>query len=212
MAEGLYRKWVFPHFMTWLMRRPIFSRQRAELLEVATGHVLELGFGTGLNLPYYPSSIRSLTAIDSSRAMIEMARKRMGRTPFPLDLRQLEGERLSFHDASFDTAVSTWTLCSVSDVSKTLAEVFRVLRPGGRFLFIEHGLSPDANVRTWQYRLNPVQNRVGAGCHLTRDIPRLIQASGLTVERLEEFYQEGAPRALGYMYKGLARRPSTAEP
>lgn len=181
-------------------------QQRRELLAKATGKVLEIGFGTGLNLPYYPATVATLTAIDSNAGAAAMARNRLETAPFPVELRTLNGESLPLRDGEFDTVVSTWTLCSIRRVETALREVRRVLKLGGQLLFIEHGLSPDRRVQMWQNRLNPVQNVIGDGCNLNRNIPALIAASPLRIVQLEEFYLAQTPSIMGYSFKGVAQK------
>lgn len=201
---GLYCDWIFPRIVDWGMRAELLTRQRRDLLAGARGAVLEIGFGSGLNLPHYPRAVTSLVAIDHSRGMLRLARERIASAAFPVESRLLDGENLPSPEQRFDTVVSTWTLCSIRDVGRALREARRVLRPGGRLLFVEHGLSPEPAVRVWQRRLNPIQNRIGGGCNLNRDIAALVEGSGFRMERLELFYLDSAPKWLGYTYKGSA--------
>jgi ubiquinone/menaquinone biosynthesis C-methylase UbiE len=165
---------------------------------------LEIGFGTGLNLPHYPASIKKLTTADPSVGMQQLAQRRIAESGIEVDQRLLSGEELPFADASFDCVVSTFTLCSIERVEKAIAEASRVLAAGGRFLFLEHGLSPDAAVRKWQRRLNWLQKRLAGGCHLDRDIPRLVEKQTFSSVACEAFYLEYTPRTHGYLYRGCA--------
>jgi ubiquinone/menaquinone biosynthesis C-methylase UbiE len=150
---GFYTQVVLPRLCDFLLDQPFVARYRRELLAEAGGAILELGSGTGLNLPLYPEHVRKITTVDPNIGMNHRAQRRIRQAPIEVDQRALGGERLPFADATFDCVVSTWTLCSIARVEQALAEVYRVLRPGGRFLFLEHGLSPEPGVRKWQHRL-----------------------------------------------------------
>jgi ubiquinone/menaquinone biosynthesis C-methylase UbiE len=171
-----------------------------------TGAILEIGFGTGLNLPCYPNHVRKLAAIEPNRGMDRRARKRISASTVEVELRHADGEQLPFDQASFDCVVSTFTLCSVANASRAVGEIYRVLRPGGRFLFLEHGLSPEAKVQRWQRRLNWVQRRLAGNCHLDRDMQAIIGQVPFAKVELSQFYLEQAPRAYGYMYQGAATK------
>lgn len=205
---GFYSRWVFPRLCHHALSEERIGRLRGELLAAARGRVLEIGSGTGLNLPHYPAAVRALTAADPNPGMHRLARRHAEPPPFPVDLDLAKAEDLPYEDASFDTVVSTWTLCSIDGVEAALAQVARVLVPGGRFLFIEHGASPEPGVRRWQRRLTPLQKRIGDGCRLTRDIEALVAASPLAVERCERFYMPRTPKVAGYTYRGAAVKAS----
>lgn len=201
---GWYARRVLPRALDWVMSNPVMTAHRRALLSRAKGEVLEIGFGTGLNLPHYPPDITRITVVDPNPGMHRLAQKRIaesGRTVIPI---VVGGERLALADQSFDTVVSTWTLCSIGPVEAALREIRRVLRPEGRLLFIEHGLSPEASVAKWQHRLTPLQKRLGDGCHLNRDIAALIRDSGLNIGELTRFDLEATPRVFGHTYRGLA--------
>jgi ubiquinone/menaquinone biosynthesis C-methylase UbiE len=168
----------------------------------ARGVVLEVGVGSGLNLPFYTSAVTRLYGVDTSAELLVMARANETRASFPVELRQLPAERISLETATIDTVVSTWTLCSIADPTAALREMRRVLKPGGTLLFVEHGLSPDARVRAWQDRLTPVWRALAGGCHLNRKIDQLIQAAGFAIAELQTGYVPG-PRMLTYMYEGV---------
>ncbi len=202
---GIYRRWFLPRLTRWAMSKESVREQRGPALASARGEVLEIGAGPGLNLPFYPETVASLVAIDVNPGMFELAAEPAA--PFPVRRKVLDGEDLPFDDESFDCVVSTWTLCSIPRVGRALEEVWRVLRPGGRLLFAEHGASPDASVRRWQDRLTPLHRRLTGGCHLNRDIPALIEAAGLQCGPLERFYLPRSPRILGYTYRGRASKP-----
>lgn len=203
---GLYADIILPRLLDWTLSQDVVTRHRHAALAEARGDVLEVGFGTGLNLPHYPAAVRMLTAIDSSPAMGPLARARIAASGIPVEQRVLDGERLPFPDEAFDTVASTFTLCSIEDVDRALAEMRRVLKPEGRFLFLEHGLSPEPRVRAWQHRLTPVQRALAGNCRLDRDIAALVAAQGFTILRLERSYMEKAPKVSGYLYTGVASR------
>jgi ubiquinone/menaquinone biosynthesis C-methylase UbiE len=202
---GFYAEVIFPRLCDLLLRRPIIGKLRRALLAPAHGEVLEVGFGTGLNLPHYPAQVRRITTVDPNAGMHRLAQRRVRRSKIEVDQRVLSGERLPFEDGTFDCVVSTFTLCSIEDVGQALGEAYRVLRPGGCFLFLEHGLSPEPNVQRWQRRLNWLEMRLADGCHLDRNMKELVAAQPFSVE-VEEFYLERTPRTHGYLYRGVARK------
>jgi len=203
-VRHIYSEILFPWGCDRLMSAPKFTELRRQVLSGATGDVLEIGGGTGLNLPHYPASVRRLTTVDPNDGMNRRARKRAATCGIEVDCRAVSGESLPLEDASFDTVVSTWTLCSIPDVQRAMREVVRVLRPEGRFVFVEHGLSDDPAVQRWQRWLNPVQKLIGDGCHLDRDMQRIVTRSGLQIAELDKFYMDDAPRFAGFLYRGIA--------
>jgi ubiquinone/menaquinone biosynthesis C-methylase UbiE len=203
---GFFSKIIFPRLCDVLLNQPQVARQRRELLAAAHGDVLEIGFGTGLNLPHYPERVGKLTTVDPNPGMHRLAQKRVRRSGIEVDQRIQSGERLPFEDNRFDCAVSTFTLCSIEDVAQALSEVFRVLKPGGRFLFLEHGLSPEPAVQKWQHRLNRLHMWLANGCHLDRPIKELVAAQPFAQTDVEEFYLERMPRTHGYLYRGIASK------
>lgn len=200
---------MFPWLMDWVMRAEQLACLRGELLAHASGRILEIGIGTGLNLPHYPEPVRGITAVDVSPGMRERARRRIDESKVVVDYRLASAEELPLPDESFDTVVSTWTLCSIPDVKRALEEIRRVLKPGGQFLFLEHGLSESPSVKKWQHRLTPIQKRVGGGCHLDRDIQRLVKTAGFHIDWLKTFYLDRAPKFAGYSYMGRAVKSGT---
>ncbi len=204
MKRGWYARQVFPRLVQWSMGQAGFIPLRQSLLSQASGEVLEIGFGTGANFKFYPSQLHSLTAIDPNPGMIPLARSLQAETMIPVHLALALAEALPFPPSSFDTVVSTMTLCSVPLPSKALQELLRVVRPGGRFLFLEHGQSPDRSVRRWQDGLTPVWKHLGDGCHLNRPMVQMIRAQGWTVTALENFYLLGVPKAFAYFSQGMA--------
>lgn len=206
MVSNLYSRFVLPRLMDWAMSGTELATYRAALLKDVTGDVLEVGFGTGLNLPYYAlaaAQLTSLTVIDANEGMGAIAAPRVEASPIPVNLAILNGEALPMADASFDCVVSTWTLCSIAKVEQALAEIHRVLRPGGRFFFIEHGRSPDPGLAKWQDRLTPLQKRIADGCHLNRPIRDLV-AQTFNETSVETFYAASLPQVGGYFYQGTA--------
>jgi ubiquinone/menaquinone biosynthesis C-methylase UbiE len=203
---GLYSQVVVPLLCDFGLDRPFVARYRRELLAHASGAILEIGFGTGLNLPCYPAHVRKVTAVDPNVGMYRRARGRIKQAGIEVDRRVLGGERLPFEDGAFDCVVSTFTLCSIEDVGQALGEVYRVLKPGGKFLFLEHGLSPEPGVQKWQRRLNWLQMLLADGCHLDRDIRALVTARPFASVQIDEFYIEKTPRTHGYLYRGVATK------
>src|SRR3989475_1147032 len=181
-----------------------FQELREQALASAQGHVLEIGFGTGLNLPHYPQAVTSLTALDPATLLPRKVARRISRGSLPVELVRLSAETLPFEDGRFDCAVSTWTLCTIPDPVAALREVRRVLKPGGTYVFLEHGRSDDAWVAKWQDFFNPVQRVIACGCNLNRPIDALIRQGGLKIERLDRFLLHCVPRIAGEMYRGLA--------
>lgn len=201
---GFYTDRILPWGIDLCMRGEDFSRFRKQYLAPAQGDVLEVGFGSGLNLPHYPDTVKKLWALDPSRLGRKLARKRLAAVTFPVEFIDLaEGERIPLDNESVDCVVTTWTLCTIPNVSAALQEFKRVLKPGGQYIFLEHGLSPEENIARWQNRLNPIQKCFAGGCHLNRKIDDLIRASGLKIKTLENFYFP-CPKIAGYMYAGVA--------
>ena len=204
---GLYRDRVFPRLLDLTLGASATAEVRARVCAGLTGEVVEIGFGSGLNLPWLPAEVSRLHAVDPSVHGARLAARRIRESAVPVVLAGLDGQALPFGDESVDSALSTWTLCTVPDPVRALREVRRVLRPGGRLHFVEHGAAPDQRVRRWQDRLDPVQRTVACGCHLNRDIPGLVQEAGLRIEGCDFSYFPGAPRVIGSTYEGVAARP-----
>jgi ubiquinone/menaquinone biosynthesis C-methylase UbiE len=203
---GLYSKHIFPRILDWSLRAPDVQKLRGVTLAGARGDVVEIGFGTGLNLRHYPSSVVSLAAVDAERMLTGRVDRRIRNASMQVEFMQLDASgRLPFADASFDCAVTTFTLCSIADVSSALAEIRRVLKPEGRYLFLEHGRSDDPRVARRQDFFNPLQKIVACGCNINRPIDRLVAQSGLELVELHRFLMAGVPRITGEMYRGMAR-------
>ena len=199
-----YSDVIFPRLCDLLLNRPLVARHRRQLLATVCGDVLEVGFGTGLNLPHYPAQVRRITTVDPNAGMQRLAQQRVRRSKIEVDQRVLNGERLPFESDHFDCAVSTFTLCSIENVGQALSEVYRVLKPGGRFLFLEHGLSPEPSVQKWQRRLNWLERSLADGCRLDRNIKELVTARPFSSVEVEEFYLQRTPKTHGYLYRGIA--------
>ena len=209
---GFYDNHILPRVLDFAMKRSALAEQREWVMKQVRGQVLEVGFGSGLNLPYYPREVRTLTAIEPSTAMRDRAMKRIeksGRT-VSLVARGIDKKQF-FPDGSFDTIVSTWTMCTIADPAAALKEIYRLLKRGGRYVFVEHGLAPDAEVVKWQKRFNNFTQKWGGGCHLDRDIEAILRASKLQVEKLDKFYLTSGFRAGAYTYRGVAEHERPGE-
>lgn len=204
---GFYSNWIFPRLIDVVMSNPAMERQRQELLKEAIGETLEIGFGTGLNLKHYPEYIKKITTLDVNKGMNYIAQKRIQSSNIEVNNQVLNSEELPMPDHSFDTVVSTWTLCSIVKVEQALTEIYRVLKSGGKFLFLEHGLSDKPQIQVWQNRLTPLQKVIGDGCHLNRNIQKLVENQFDHVH-LERFNLEDTPETIAYTYKGIAYKNS----
>lgn len=202
---SLYAKYILPRLINLFMRNKVAMAERRKLVPLASGTVLEVGVGSGINIPLYERDVEALLAVDPSLEIWRLARGRAGRAPFPIKFLGCSAEQIPLDDKTVDTVVTTWTLCTIPDPLRALGEMKRVLKPEGQVIFVEHGRSPDARVLAWQNRLNPLWNRIGGGCNLNRKIDDLIRAAGLEITRMETGYTRG-PKPLTYLYRGLARR------
>lgn len=200
---GFYSNLVIPYCIDLSMSGSNLQQYRQELLKDVSGEILEIGFGTGLNLPHYPEQVTKITTVEPNLGMQKLARSRIKQSQITVDYKVLNSESLPMRDATFDSVVCTWTLCSIPLVEQAVAEVERVLKPGGKFLFIEHGLSQDPKVQVWQNRLTPIQKVIADGCHLNRRIKELVEQQFLTVT-IKQFYAPKLPKVIGYMYQGVA--------
>jgi ubiquinone/menaquinone biosynthesis C-methylase UbiE len=203
---SFYNDQVLPRFTNVMLGNKMFAKVRKEACEGLTGDVIELGFGSGLNLPHLPPEVKGVWTVDPSRVALQLAAKRMAATPVDVHVGELEGEHLDFPDDRFDSALSTMTLCTIPNVRGALDELRRVLKPNARFHFAEHGHSPDAKVARTQDRFNGLQQKAAGGCHLNRPIDMLLTEAGFEIEKIRNFYLKG-PKPWGYMYVGTARNP-----
>jgi SAM-dependent methyltransferase len=205
---SFYERRVLPYIINLAMNGAALKEERARCLHDVKGVVLEIGFGTGLNLPHYPAAVSKVVGVDPSESSARLARRRIAASAFAVETIGLSAEKLPVADGSFESIVSTFSLCTIPDVSRALLEVRRALAPAGRFYFVEHGLSDDPAVERWQHRLNPMNRRVLGGCNLNRPIAALIEQAGFEIERLEKGYMRDAPKFAGFLYRGTARRKS----
>ncbi len=202
---GLYANHVLPRLIDWVLSRSLVSELRATALATAEGEVLEIGFGTGLNLPYYPKGVVKLAALDLAVMLPRKVERRIAAAGIPVEQIQAGGEGLPFESRRFDCVVTTFTLCSIAEVASALREIRRVLKPTGSYLFLEHGRSEDQRVARWQDRLNGIQRLVGGGCNLNRPIDRLVREAGLEITHFERSRLPKTPRILAEHYLGRAR-------
>ena len=200
---SLYKDRLLPHLIHFAMRKRELAVYRARLLSRAKGRVLEIGIGSGLNLPFYTPAVDELLGLEPSARLADMAQDAAADSALPVAILRGSAERIPLDSHIIDTAVTTWTLCSVDDVAQGLSEIRRVLRPGGKLLFVEHGLAPEARIRKWQRRLTPLWRPVSGGCHLDRPIACLIENAGLKIEALKTGYMPG-PKLATYLYEGTA--------
>jgi ubiquinone/menaquinone biosynthesis C-methylase UbiE len=201
---GFYSQVIFPRICDRLMGLPALAGLRKVALADVGGDILEVGFGTGLNLVHYPKHVRRITTVDPNPGMNRLASKRIAASGIQVDQRMLAGESMPFDEGTFDCVVSTWTMCSIAEVERALGEVFRVLRPGGRLVFLEHGLSGDPKVRDWQRRLNPIERVLANGCRLDQDVEAVVRGKPFSQVQLERFEMDGLPKTHGTMYRGSA--------
>lgn len=203
---SIYRERLFPWLIDRLTGDEKLQMIRDRVVEKATGHVIEIGSGTGANFLSYTDAITSLTTVDPNPGMNRRARRRIKYLEFPVDARELHCESMPMKDASFDSAVMTFTLCSLPDPVAGLREVLRVLKPGGKLLFLEHGLTDQPTLGRWQQRLTPLQNRLCDGCSLDKPIARMITDAGFAIGDLSNYFLDGVPKVYGYMYEGYASK------
>ena len=200
---GFYQHQVLPRLQDRFMNRQATRQVRARVCRELHGEVVEIGFGTGLNARYYPPGVTKVLAVEPSSVCMRIAEPRIAKSSSAVELAGLDGQRLELPSEAFDAVLSTWTLCTIADLAAALAEVRRVLKPTGTLHFVEHGRAPDVAVRRWQERLEPLNKRLASGCHLTRDIPQLLEASGFAPVGLDTYDCEREPKPFGYV-----RRPS----
>ena len=201
---SFYDKWIFPRLVDITMRNKEATRHRSLIVPKACGTVLEIGVGSGLNLPFYGTGVEHFYGLDPSEELLAMARKKTRASAFPIELLAHASEAIPLDDSSVDTVVMTWTLCSIPDPVKALKEIRRVIKSDGTLLFVEHGLAPETRVQAWQQRLNPLWSRMTGGCNLNRKMDQLISTAGFDLAELKTEYVAGL-RPLSYMYSGRAQ-------
>jgi SAM-dependent methyltransferase len=203
---GFYEKRVLPRILNAAGGMKTLEPLRRRVCEGLAGDVVEIGFGSGLNVPFYPAAVTRVAAVEPSDLGWQLAGQRLMAASVPVQRSGLDGQSLPLADNSYDAALSTWTLCTIPDAAAALREMRRVLKPGGTLHFLEHGLAPDERVRRWQRRLDPLEQRVFGGCHFTRPIIDLLTAAGFTIKDLDVFYEKG-PRFAGADSLGTAVSP-----
>ena len=204
IGANWYERHVLPYLTNLACGVKPIRRQRRKVVPLARGRVLEIGIGTGLNLEHYDKArVDKIVGVDPALEMHRLARKRIAKAGMPVELVGLSAEKIPFEAGTFDTVVVTYSLCTIPDPLAALGEMRRVLKPGGRLIFCEHGLAPDPSVRRWQDRLTPLWSKVAGGCHLNRDIPALLKEAGFRSTDMETMYLPG-PRPLTYNYWGTA--------
>lgn len=204
---GFYSRHILPHLINLTMGAGMLKKYRQRTVAKARGSVLELGFGSGVNLPYYnPELIEKYYAVEPDGGLLKLAQKRINKAPFKVEVLQMGAEQIILPDDSIDTVLSTWTLCTIPDIEAALAQARRVLKPGGQLIFVEHGLAPETRVASWQQRLTPYWKRCAGGCHLDRQTDVLLLNAGFVLQDLATGYL-GRPKTMTFMYEGAAKPP-----
>jgi ubiquinone/menaquinone biosynthesis C-methylase UbiE len=206
---GLYDRWIVPWLLDLAMRNRLLDHYRHQTVASARGLVLEVGVGSGVNLPLYGPAVTHVVGLDPSPELLRLASKRAAEVVIPVSLLRASAEHLPLSDSVFDTIVMTWTLCSIPNPMAALTEMRRVLRPGGRLIFVEHGLSPEVSTARWQHRLTPYWKRISGGCHLNRKMDDLIRAAGFQIDAIEMAHMQG-PKPWTFMYHGSAKNVRAA--
>ena len=204
---GIYGERVLPRIINFVGGMKAIEPVRRRVCEGLAGDVVEIGFGSGLNIPFYPPAVTRVDAVEPADLAWRLADKRVTTTSIPVQRSGLDGQSLPFADDTYDAALSTLTLCTIPDVAAALGELLRVLKPGGTLHFVEHGLAPDEGVRRWQHRVEPIQKRLLGGCHLTRPIVNLLETAGFTITEVDVFYEKSAPKFEGAYSLGIALSP-----
>ncbi|MDC3376262.1 class I SAM-dependent methyltransferase [Gammaproteobacteria bacterium] len=204
---GLYNKYILPKVLNCTCGSKPINYQRAKIVPLAEGVVLDIGIGSGLNIPFYnKSKIKYLYGLDPSKELIEMAKPLANLNQIEIEFLECRAENIPLLDNSIDTVLITYTMCTIQDVILSNSEIKRVLKDNGKLLFCEHGLAPDKNIAKWQKRINPIWNKIAGGCNLNRNIPDIITSSGFKISSIEEMYLPNTPKFAGYNYWGIARK------
>ncbi len=206
---GFYDDQVLPRFINLVLNTKTVRPYRERVCAGLRGRVVEVGFGSGLNIPYYPAEVTSIAAIEPADTGWKLAGRRVADARVPIERTGLDGQKLPLPDNSCDAALSTYTLCTIPDVTAALDELRRVLKPGAALHFLDHGVAPDESVRRWQHRLDPLEQRVAGGCHLTRPIADLVTEAGFRITEIDVFYAKGTPKPWGALSLGVAVTPET---
>lgn|SRR5487761_17015 len=201
---GFYQDHILPHVINLAMPQKNLAAYRSRVVPAAEGRVLEIGVGSGLNLPFYSQNVRQVIGLEPAPQLLAMARRARRSESLPVEFVEGSAEEIPVESGNIETVLTTWTLCTIPDALLALQEMRRVLRPGGRLLFVEHGRAPDPRVERWQDRLTPIWKRIGGGCHLNRAVAELIRSAGFEFDRLETGYMRG-PKPMTFMYEGSAR-------
>jgi ubiquinone/menaquinone biosynthesis C-methylase UbiE len=201
---SFYNDRILPHLVNLSMRNRHLVPYRERVISAAEGRVLEIGIGSGLNLPFYSPHVHEIIGLEPSARLLAMARRTASRSTLPIAFVEGSAEAIPLDSHSIDTVVTTWTLCTIPEAVNALTEMRRVLRPGGQLVFVEHGRAPEANIQTWQDRLNPLWKRISGGCHLNRPIRTLIETAGFSIAQIETGYIRG-PKPMAFLYEGRAK-------
>lgn len=201
---GLYSKYIYPKIIETLLSIPSVMKERKDILSHVKGNILEIGFGTGLNLPCYPNFVKEITVLETNEGMNLLANKRIKSSQIKVNFKLLSAELLPFDDEAFDSVVSTFTFCSIKNINSAMKEFYRVLKPNGQLLFLEHGLSQNKKIRFIQNHINPFYKLISDGCNLNRNIKSITEKNGFAISYLEQFYDKHMIKLTGYLYKGIA--------
>ena len=204
---GFYDKYILPRFLNCACGTKPINYQRDKIVPLAKGIVLDIGIGSGLNIPFYnKSNIDHFYGLDPSEELLKIAKSLAKKSELEIEFLQCGAEAIPLPDQSIDTVLITYTMCTIPDIKLSNSEIMRVLKPGGQLLFCEHGLAPDKNIAKWQRRINPIWRKIAGGCNLNRDIPKLITSSGFKISNMEEMYLPSTPKFAGYNYWGIAKK------